>query len=204
MTGGVNNHMRVLIAEDNLTCRVMLEETLKKWGYAVRSVADGTQALDVLSKGNPPEIAILDWMMPGVEGIDVCRKIRGLEHDTPIYIILLSGRGSKSDIVAGLEAGADDYITKPFDDNELRARISVARRMVEIQNVLEDKIRELETALEHVRTLQGIIPICSYCKKIRRDDNAWQQLETYVSQHSEAKFSHSICPECFKRNFPDI
>ncbi len=195
---------RILVAEDNLTSRVMLEETLKGWGYSVVSVDNGDDALQVLLLDEPPAIAILDWMMPGIEGIEVCRRVRNHHDRSMLYLILLSARTAKSDVVEGLDAGADDYISKPFDDNELRARINVARRMVEIQAKLEVKIAELSSALEHVKTLQGILPICCYCKKIRRDDRAWQQLEVYITQHSEAMFSHSICPECARVYFPDI
>ena len=98
----------------------------------------------------------------------------------------------------GLDAGADDYLAKPFDRNELRARVQVGVRVVELQRHLAEHIKELETALSQVKQLQGILPICSYCKKIRDDQNYWQRVESYISDHSEAEFSHSICPSCYE------
>ena len=100
------------------------------------------------------------------------------------------------DIVTGLEAGADDYIVKPFNREELRARVRVGVRMLELQAILADRVRELEDALVRVKQLQGLLPICSYCKKVRDDRNYWQQVEAYIEGHSDAKFTHGICPEC--------
>src|SRR5439155_4831059 len=101
-------------------------------------------------------------------------------------------------IVTGLQAGADDYITKPFDRGELQARLQVGRRIVELQKGLADRVRELEAALSRVRQLQGLLPICAWCKKIRDDQNYWHQVETYIGSHSDARFSHGICPDCLK------
>jgi len=115
----------------------------------------------------------------------------------PVYIILLSARSGQEDKIHGLEAGADDYITKPFDRDELRARVQVGIRVLELQGALAHRVRQLEEALSRVKQLQGLLPICSYCKKIRNDRNYWQQVEGYISERSEAQFSHGICPECY-------
>ena len=149
-------------------------------------------------------MAILDWMMPKMDGLTVLRKIRARPSENPPYIILLTGKGERSDIVTGLDAGANDYLGKPFDEDELMARISVGIRMLEIQNRLVAKVQELSLALEHIKILQGIIPICSFCKKIRNDQGYWEQVENYISDHSQALFSHSFCPECMKKHYPDI
>lgn len=130
-------------------------------------------------------------------GIEVCRKVRELELSIPIYIILLTAKSGREDIVTGLDAGADDYLTKPFNRDELRARLQVGVRSADLQKKLVAHVEELESALAQVKLLQGILPICSYCKKIRDDKNYWQQVESYVTEHSEAKFSHSICPDCY-------
>lgn len=196
--------MNILIAEDDLTSRLMLQGILTKWGYTTLAAEDGLEAWTALSSPAPPQAAILDWEMPGINGVEICRKVRALDLAVPVYIILLTGRGSKEDIVQGLDAGADDYITKPFDGNELRARIRVAERMVSVQGTLAGKIEELKAALDHVKKLQGIIPICMHCHKIRNDNQAWDKLEAYMSDHSDAQFSHSICPECFDKYYPDI
>src|SRR5205823_6467310 len=114
------------------------------------------------------------------------------------YLILLTAREAKEDIVVGLLNGANDYVTKPFDRNELEARLQVGRRVLELQHSLATQVRELEEALCQVKLLQGLLPMCCYCKKIRDDNNYWQQLEHYLSEHSDARFSHGICPECWE------
>ncbi|HLY59195.1 MAG TPA: response regulator [Terriglobia bacterium] len=190
--------MEILIAEDDAVSRRLLESCLLKWGYEVVLAKDGREALEILSRENRPRIVIFDWMMPEIDGIELCKKVRANQGMSPIHIILLTARNGRADIVCGLEAGADDYISKPFDREELRARVQVGVRLVELQRKLADQVEELTHALEQVKQLQGLLPICSYCKKIRGDDNYWQNVETYVGEHSEAQFSHSICPDCFE------
>jgi CheY-like chemotaxis protein len=191
--------MRVLIAEDDPISRRLLEATLIRWGHQPVVTADGTEAWAALDRPDAPRLAVLDWMMPGLDGIEVCRRVRARVAPIAPYLILLTAKGSPEDIVTGLESGADDYLTKPFDRGELRARIQVGVRLVELQQSLADRVAELEQALVNVRRLEGLLPICSYCKKIRGDGNYWEQVERYVSAHSAAQFSHSICPECYER-----
>lgn len=191
--------MKVLIAEDDPVSRRVLEATLANRGYDLVVCCDGAEARQALQTADPPPLAILDWMMPGLDGIDLCYKIRQAATLTPTYIILLTTRSAKQDIVTGLQAGADDYVTKPFDREELLVRVQAGVRIVELQHTLADRVRELEAALAQVKLLEGILPICSYCKKIRDDHNYWQQVESYVTAHSAARFSHSICPECYAR-----
>lgn len=196
--------MKILIAEDDLTSRLMLELVIGKWSFEVISVDDGQKAWEILQQEDAPPIAILDWEMPGIDGPELCRRIKLLARDNPIHVLLLTGRDSTEDIVVGLEAGADDYVTKPFDLNELRARINVAVRLVKIQASLSLRLKELKAAFDHVKTLQGIIPICMHCHSIRSDKEAWHKLEAYIEQHSEAQFSHSICPDCLHKHYPEL
>jgi sigma-B regulation protein RsbU (phosphoserine phosphatase) len=191
--------MRALIAEDNSTTRLLLESTLSDWGYEVVATRDGTEAWHELQREKAPDLILLDWKMPGMDGIEVCRKLRRLPDAQAVHVILVTARGGKDDVVAGLEAGADDYITKPFEPSELRARLQAGARIVELQKNLAERVRELEGALAKVKQLQGLLPICAYCKKIRDDHNYWQQVEAYISSHSEAQFSHGICPDCHER-----
>lgn len=193
--------MRVLIAEDDPTSRRMLEAILERWGYEVVAVSDGNEAWRVFQGEDPPQLAILDWMMPGTDGIEACRKIREAKVPSPPYIIILTGKTRKEDTVRGLEAGANDYITKPFDPDELRARIRVGRRVLELEGDLSDRVGELEDALDHVKNLQGLLPICMHCHKIRNDEDAWQQLEEYIAKHSDAQFTHSLCPDCQEKHY---
>ena len=190
--------MRILIAEDDPVSRCVLEATLVKSGYEVTVTTDGHQAWEALQR-DAPAIAILDWMMPGIDGIEVCRRARAIQSPTPTYLILLTAKSDKADIVEGLEAGADDYVTKPFDRQELQSRISVGLRVSALQRNLADRIADMEAALTRVKQLQGLLPICSYCKKVRDDQNYWQQVDSYISKHSEVEFSHSICPACYDR-----
>ena len=194
--------MKTLIAEDDVTSRLALTTILQKWGYDVVATSDGAEAWAALQASDAPRLAILDWMMPGMDGVEVCRKIRQMESKRPVYIILLTALGRKEDIVTGLNAGANDYVTKPFDNNELRARLDVGRRVVDLQSALAARVRELQQALAEIRTLQGIIPICMHCHKIRTDATEWQRLERYIEGHSEAQFSHGICPECLEKHYP--
>lgn len=191
--------MRILIAEDDDLSRRMLEIFLGKWGYEVEITTNGEQAWASFQRENAPALALLDVMMPGLDGLEICRRVRALPLQTPPYLILLTAKSRKEDVVAGIEAGANDYLTKPFHSEELRVRLGVGRQMVELQARLADRVRELEGALEQVKQLQGIIPICSYCKSIRDDQNYWQQVESYVSSHSGAQFSHSVCPPCYEK-----
>jgi len=197
--------MKILIADDDFLTRQMLQFLLEKWEYEVVVAADGAEAWKILQTEDRPRLAILDRVMPEMEGTEICRKIRELPHSEIIYIILLTCRGRKSDIVEGLEAGANDYITKPFDHRELRARIQVGIKMIELQSALSERVKQLEESMEHVKTLQNFLPICCYCKKIRDDKNYWQQLEIYFSTHADVKFSHGICPDCYEKHVkPEI
>jgi phosphoserine phosphatase RsbU/P len=197
--------VKILIAEDDMVSRRLLEATLIKWGYEVIVTCDGAEAWAVLQGADAPPLAILDWMMPGMDGIEICRKVRHALKPTPPYLIILTAKGHREDVVTGLRSGANDYVTKPFDREELRARVQVGIRIVDLQQSLADRVKALEDALVRVKQLQGLLPICSYCKKIRDDQNYWQQVENYISEHSEAQFSHSICPDCYeKRVKPEI
>jgi CheY-like chemotaxis protein len=190
--------MDILIAEDDLVSRRTLEATLQKWGHRVVVTADGRTAFEALSRDDAPRLAILDWMMPHLDGLTVCRRLRETPAGRAVYIILLTARGDKKDVVAGLESGADDYIAKPFDRDELRARVNVGLRVTALQQSLAERVADLERALTKVKQLQGLLPICCYCKCIRNDGNYWQRVEEYIAEHSGAQFSHGICPKCFE------
>ena len=189
--------MRALVADDDRVTAEILSRTLKRWEFDVTVVGNGAAAWDHLRAATVPTLAILDWMMPEMDGPDVCRRLR---QDLPLanmYLLLVTARESRGDVVAGLDAGADDYIIKPFDPEELRARVAVGARVLGLQQKLAERVSELQAALSNVKQLRGLLPICSYCKRIRGDDQYWQQLEGYIAEHSDAQFSHGICPTCY-------
>lgn len=192
--------MKMLIAEDNLVSQLMLKTTFAELGYDLVVTGDGRMACELMLKPDAPKLAILDWMMPGMDGVEVCRKVREAKFYEPAYLIILTARDKTEDIVKGLKAGANDYIVKPYHAAELRVRVGVGRRVVELQAMLAGRIKELQASLDHIKTLQGILPICTYCKKIRNDRQYWQQVESYVADHSQAQFSHAICPDCYQKH----
>jgi DNA-binding response OmpR family regulator len=191
--------VKILIAEDDSVSRRLLQAALDKCAYEVVVACDGNQAWHALQQQPVPSLLILDWLMPGMDGVEICRKARALPDYRSAYIILLTGKNSKEDVVMGLDAGADDYVTKPFDPGELRARVSVGVRVAQLQLNLAERVRDLETALAKVKTLSGMLPICAACKKIRDDRGYWTQIESYIRHHSEAEFSHGFCPECAQK-----
>ncbi len=197
--------MKILIAEDDVTSRVMLQAIVAKAGYTPIVTGDGLDAYEILRRPDAPKLAVLDWMMPGMDGADICRKLREAASNTPAYLILLTIRADKEYIICGLQAGANDYIVKPYNAEELKLRIGVGRRVVELQSSLAGRIVELQEALAQIKSLRGLLPICMYCKKIRNDKQYWQQVEGYISEHSEAQFSHGICPDCYTKYVqPDL
>lgn len=191
--------MRVLIADDDAALRHGLRVQLERWGYEPVVCEDGDEARAVLQGPEPPPLAILDWSMPGADGITLCREIRSTPGLDTTYVVLLTARDTREEMVAGLVGGADEYMIKPFDWGVLRARIDTGARIATLQQSLAQRVRELQSALDMVNKLSGLLPICSYCKRIRKEGDRWQQLETYLSEHSEAEFSHGVCPECLER-----
>jgi two-component system cell cycle response regulator len=141
--------MKILIADDSSVSRHLLGSMVKKWGYDVISASDGTEAWEVLSGPDAPRLAILDWMMPGLTGPEVCEKVRGKGGESYTYILLLTGRTQKEDVIEGMTAGADDYVVKPFDQQELRVRLRAGRRIVELQDELLSAREELRQQATH-------------------------------------------------------
>ncbi len=207
----------ILIVDDIAKNIQVLGSLLAKEGFAISYATHGNQALEMVAVEDF-ELILLDIMMPEMDGYEVCRRIKRMPGKKDIPIIFLTARIEKQDIVEGLNAGAVDYITKPFNSSELKARVSThlqlkeARDRITEQNLqLKEKNEQLETlnrklqdALEKIKTLEGIIPICCICKNIRDDKGYWERIEEYMAKHSDAVFSHGICPECTKKYYPDI
>lgn len=192
--------MKILIAEDDKVTRLRLEKTLGRWGFDVEAYPDGKAAWARLCDDDPPRLCVIDWLMPEMEGPELCRRVREKFPDEYFYLIILSAQQGVDNLIEGLSAGADDYVTKPFAGRELRSRIDVGVRVIALERMLAKKVHQLESALEDVKQLRGLLPICSYCNKIRNDEDYWEQVDSYISRHSGVEFSHSVCPTCYKEH----
>jgi DNA-binding response OmpR family regulator len=192
--------MRILVAEDEKVTRMRLEKVLTEWGFEVESFPNGESAWQRLCEPDPPRLCIIDWRMPEMEGPEFCRRVREKFPEQYFYLIILSARQGMDNLVEGLAAGADDYVTKPFAVRELRSRINVGMRVIGLERMLALKVHQLEKALEDVTQLRGLLPICSYCNKIRNDEDYWEQVDSYISRFSGVEFSHSVCPSCYEKH----
>jgi phosphoserine phosphatase RsbU/P len=189
---------RVLIADDDQFSLKLLEHILGSCGLEIETCRDGEEALaSILAENDAPHVAILDWNMPGLDGVEICERLKKHANKPHTFLLMLTGRDDRADIVRALQSGADDYLAKPAHKDELRARVMNAVRMVDLQLTLARRVTELEEAMTNVKLLQGLLPICTYCKNVRNDDNYWQKVDAYFSEHSELRFSHGICPHCY-------
>ncbi len=177
--------MNVLIAEDDAVSRGVLVSILKALGHEVHAAENGQEAWDMFLVG-PPRVVLTDWMMPQMDGPELCRKIRSSQRISYTYIILVTALGEKGFYVEGMEAGADDFVTKPFKREEMAARLKVAERILGLQ--------------EEVSRLKGLLPICAYCKRIRDENSIWHALEAYVEERIDASFTPALCPDCAQEN----
>ena len=173
--------MRILISEDNVTFQTLLGRSLEKWGYKVTCTSDGEEAFSVLTGGDAPQLALFDWMMPKMDGPTLCRKLRAQESDIPLFIILLTHRDEQNDIIEGLNAGADDYVVKPVNMDELKARVNAGRRMISIQNELLEQ-NKLIGALQMAGTVchemnQPLQIISGYCELMMKNELGDRNLE---------------------------
>jgi phosphoserine phosphatase RsbU/P len=174
--------MRILIVEDDADCSDMLQEMLERVGHQVTPARNGIEGWEKFQLGDF-SVLISDWAMPGLGGIELCRRVRAAERQDYCYIILLTALTGKSNYIEAMKAGADDFISKPFDPDELKARLIAAERIVRLK--------------EHLKRLEGVLPTCMYCKKIRDDSDAWVGIEEYISKRTEASFTHGVCPDCY-------
>jgi DNA-binding response OmpR family regulator len=177
--------VKILTVEDDAVARAVLRQALRRLGHESVEASDGEAAWTLLQT-EQVRVVVSDWMMPRSDGLDLCRKIRRQPGTDYIYFILLTSRdATQENQTAAADAGVDDFLTKPLDFAELWTRLRVAERILRYTT--------------QVRQLEEMLPICSYCKKIRDDHNYWQQLEGYISERTGSDFSHSVCPDCYQR-----
>jgi sigma-B regulation protein RsbU (phosphoserine phosphatase) len=177
--------VKILAVEDDAVSRAVLRKALRRLKHEVIEAGDGEAAWEKL-QAEPVRVVVSDWMMPIADGLDLCRRIRARPGKDYIYFILLTSRdATEENQRAAADAGVDDFLTKPLDLAELWTRLRVAERILHYTT--------------QVRQLEELLPICSYCKKIRDDQNYWQQMEGYINERTGSEFSHSVCPDCYTR-----
>lgn len=198
-----NTTNSILIVDDNPDNLRLLLGILADKGYRVRPTANGEHAIASIEK-EPPDLILLDIMMPGLSGFEVCSHLKANEVTAGIPVIFISALNEISSKTQAFEAGGVDYITKPFNSSEVLARIETHLTIRNLIKDLEAKNDQLRKALDEIKTLRGIIPICSNCKNIRDDKGAWHQIEAYIRDHSDAEFTHGLCQECVKELYPDL
>lgn len=187
--------MRILTADDDVVSRTLLVRTLEQWGHDVEGVDEGLAACHRLLESDGPQLAILDWSMPGLEGPEVCRRVRAAAPRMQPYLVMLTSRRAPEDLAVALEAGADDFLSKPFNRVELMARLHAGMRILNLHRALTDRIQELEESRQREHLLRTLTPICSYCKKIRGDKEDWEPIDQYLAEHGY-RFTHAVCPSC--------
>jgi DNA-binding response OmpR family regulator len=177
--------MKVLAVEDDAVARAVLRQALRHLDHEVVEAADGEAAWEHLQT-DPVRVVVCDWLMPRLDGLELCRRIRAQPGAEYTYFILLTANtANHENRREATDAGVDDFLTKPLDIEELWTRLRVAQRILRYAT--------------QVRQLEEMMPICSYCKKIRDDQNYWQQIEGYINQRTGSEFSHSVCPDCYTR-----
>ena len=198
---------RVLVAEDDERSRNGLVRLLQRDGYEVTVANDGQAAIDILLAPNSPQIALLDWEMPRLDGIHVCWAVRSIPSNPYTYIIMVTAKAEAADGLAAFAAGVDDFLSKPMDSLQLLARLRCGERVLGLEKRCSERIAELNSALEEVRKLRSLLPICKYCKKVHDENGCWQHFEAYVREKASTDSSHVICPECMenagKADVPD-
>ena len=193
---------KILIVDDAPANIQILHETLKE-EYEVFFALNGKDALQNALTVRP-DLILLDVMMPEMDGYEVCSTLKNNELLKEIPVIFITALDQADHETKGLELGAVDYVTKPFNPGIVRLRIHNQLELKKHRDALALRNTELQAALAKIKTLSGFLPICASCKKIRDDKGYWNQIEAYISDHSEAEFSHSVCPECAKKLYPDF
>ena len=202
-TTQANNKGSVLIVDDTPENLTVLRQMLTEHGFHVRPAISGEIALKTVQT-DLPDLILLDIVMPSMDGYEVCRKLKADEQTKHIPIIFISALNELKDKVKAFSEGGVDYITKPFQIEEVLVRVKTHMTLHSLQRCLEEKNIELQKTFDEVKRLRGFLPICASCKNIRDDQGYWETIEIYISNHSEAQFTHSICPDCTTKLYPEL
>lgn len=193
---------QILIVDDMPKNIQVIGTILRGKGFLCSIAQSGRQALEIVEQ-NPPDLILLDIMMDDMDGFETCRCLKNKSATRDIPVIFLSGLSDTVNKVEGFKIGAVDFITKPFESEEVLVRIKTHLTLRSLQKNLEKKNTQLQEALDNINTLKGLLPICATCKKIRDDKGYWNQIDVYIEKHSNALFSHGICPDCEKQMYGD-
>ncbi len=193
----------ILIVDDQPNNLRVLFASLQAHDMKVFIADNGKRALEQIER-QQPDIILMDVMMPGMDGFECCRRIMAEDRFEAIPIIFMTALAETRDKLSAFSAGGVDYIIKPFQQEEVLARIRTHLTISDLRRALTNKNRHLKKMLQEVKTLQGILPICSKCKMVRDDKGYWKQVELYISEHSNVEFSHSYCPGCLKKEMDEI
>ena len=200
----MNSDTKILIVDDDPDILFATARIVESAGYEVLKASTADHCMKLVKKSRP-DLILLDVVLPDTEGTVICRQIKEDPALKDIFVVLISGEKTESARQAnGLESGADGYIARPITNRELLARVNAMVRILEAERERDRLIIQLKAALAEVKTLSGLLPICSGCKKIRDDKGYWNQIESYINKHSEAQLSHGICPECAEKYYPDF
>lgn len=189
---------RILVVDDNAANIDVMLAFLEAEGYDLSIATTGEMALKI-ARHSAPHLILLDVMMPGMDGFATCRELKAEERTMDIPVIFVTAKKEVEDIVKGFASGGVDYISKPFRQEEVLSRVATHLKLRRLLITQERLIAKLNAALAEVNTLRGLLPICSYCKKIKDKKGAWKKLETYLRTHTQADFSHGICPDCLQK-----
>jgi sigma-B regulation protein RsbU (phosphoserine phosphatase) len=193
---------KVLIVEDDVFFQRVLQKRLETEGFKVMLAGDGREGMKAIVTWEP-DVVLSDWMMPEVDGLELCQSVKTGLKDAAPYFILLTAKGELSDRLLGLQTGADDYVVKPCEHSEILARVRAGVRIVKLTQQLRSAVTELQMAnaelsstREQVEQLQELLPICTYCRRVKESDGSWRDLEQFVTRRLGADLSEEICPEC--------
>jgi PleD family two-component response regulator len=199
----MEENLTVLLVEHSEIQTLILKRLLEDIGYRVDTVLDGRAAVDIMGRKSY-SFLITDLLMPSMSGIELIRAVRAMSLPGYVFTFLMTSKGSRGTFIEGMEAGADDFLTKPVDADLLRVRLRAGERILRLERGLAERNRVLETALGEVKKLSGLLPICANCKKIRDDQGYWHQVESYIKERSDADFTHALCPSCMTELYPEI
>jgi phosphoserine phosphatase RsbU/P len=200
-----SENLRILVVDDDAMARLTFESVIRSAGWSPIAIEDPGQAYEILTGPNSPPIALIDWQMPTMSGLDLCRRVRQAEPTARPYLIFVTANSASTDVVSGLDAGADGYMTKPVVAIELQARVRAALRTIALQQDLRNRLDEAEAASAKTKPLRDLLPMCCYCRRIRDEAEHWSTLEQYLTQRIDVKFTHGFCPSCFEEHvLPDL